>query len=163
MPLITPHPVPATHLIHGGKVKPSPQPEIGWYDVDTNDRNLVPEGPWYQWHSDRWTVPPAAREIARNANASQAFLLRKNLALQFHPGLDSGLLEQWLQEVPEPELSGTIVNVARLRERTTAEQGSAAERVRRLVRGFLQCVNTFAGSRQHANDGSGQCQTAHQR
>ncbi|WP_412457973.1 type 1 glutamine amidotransferase [Mycolicibacterium mucogenicum] len=75
---------------HGGEVVPSQAPEIGWYGLTSDRPDLVPEGPWYQWHFDRWTMPPTAVGIARNANASQAFQLRRNLAVQFHPELDDG-------------------------------------------------------------------------
>jgi hypothetical protein len=75
-------------------------------------------------------VPPGAREIARNTNASQAFILRKNLALQFRPELDNDRLELWLELVPEPELNGIGVDTEALRRRTTAEQDGAAHRVR---------------------------------
>ena len=80
----------------GGTVARSPTPEIGWYDVQTDDDALIPGGRWFQWHFDRWTVPPGATEIARTANASQAFVLGRALALQFHPELDEALLELWL-------------------------------------------------------------------
>src|SRR5690606_13123977 len=82
---------------HGGSVAASPAPEIGWHVVHTDDPSLVPSGPWMQWHSDRWEVPPGAREIARNAAASQAFVLRRNLALQFHPEIDAAGLKGWLE------------------------------------------------------------------
>ena len=38
-------------------------------------RELIPGGQWFQWHFDTWTLPPGATEIARTANASQAFVL----------------------------------------------------------------------------------------
>jgi len=55
----------------GGSVTRSTVPEIGWYHVDTDQPDLVPGGPWFQWHFDRWTPPPGATEIARTANSSQ--------------------------------------------------------------------------------------------
>ena len=50
--------------------------------------DLVGGGPWFQWHYDRWQVPPGATEIARNPVASQAFVINRSLAVQFHPELD---------------------------------------------------------------------------
>ena len=122
---------------HGGTVSRSDRPEIGWYTIESDDRGLVPEGPWFQWHYDKWTNPPGATEIARNGNAAQAFVLRRSLAVQFHPELDSDLLAIWLQHHPEPWLDGAALDVARLRHQTKTEQDAAAERVRRLVSGFL--------------------------
>jgi GMP synthase-like glutamine amidotransferase len=43
---------------HGGNVQPSERPEIGWYTVNTDDADWIGEGPWFEWHYDRWTVPP---------------------------------------------------------------------------------------------------------
>jgi len=122
---------------HGGTVSRSDRPEIGWYTIESDDRGLVPEGPWFQWHYDKWTNPPGAVEVARNRNAAQAFVLRSSLAVQFHPELDSDLLAIWLQHDPEPWLDGAPLDVARLRHQTKTEQDAAAERVRRLVSGFL--------------------------
>ena len=122
---------------HGGRVSRSERPEIGWYTIESDDRGLVPEGPWFQWHYDKWTNPPGAVEVARNRNAAQAFVLRRSLAVQFHPELDSDLLAIWLQHHPEPWLDGAPLDVARLRHQTKTEQDGAAERVRRLVIGFL--------------------------
>ena len=102
---------------HGGRVSRSDRPEIGWYTIESDDRGLVPEGPWFQWHYDKWTNPPGAAEIARNGNAAQAFVLRRSLAVQFHPELDSDLLAVWLQLHPEPWLDGVPLDVARLRTR----------------------------------------------
>ena len=42
-------------------------PEIGWHQVGTDAPDLVPGGPWFQWHFDRFDVPPGGVELARNA------------------------------------------------------------------------------------------------
>lgn len=124
----------------GGSVTRSSDPEIGWYDVTSDQPDLIPGGPWFQWHFDRWTLPPGATEIARTANASQAFVLGRALGLQFHPEVDSGLLELWL----ETDRDGEVASIGRthdeLRSRTTELADSAASRVRDLVRGFVTHV-----------------------
>ncbi|MFV8174731.1 type 1 glutamine amidotransferase [Mycolicibacterium peregrinum] len=124
----------------GGSVSRSPAPEVGWYDVVTDDEQLVPGGPWFQWHFDRWTLPPDATEIARTPDASQAFVLGTALALQFHPELDSGLLEIWLAH----DRDGSVAEIGRspdeLRLQTTEFIDDAASRLRTLVRGFLSRV-----------------------
>ena len=124
----------------GGSVAPAPVPEVGWYDVTTDDEQLVPGGRWFQWHFDRWTLPPGAIEIARTPAASQAFVLGTALALQFHPELDSGLLEVWLAH----DHDGAVAEVDRspdeLRLQTTEFIDDAAARLRMLVRGFLSRV-----------------------
>jgi GMP synthase-like glutamine amidotransferase len=124
----------------GGSVERSTVPEIGWYDVDSDQPDLVPVGPWFQWHFDRWTLPPGATEIARTANSSQAFVLGRALALQFHPEIDTALLELWLAEDRDGEVVDAGLGHDELRERTTELADSAAIRIRGLVRGFLTHV-----------------------
>jgi GMP synthase-like glutamine amidotransferase len=124
----------------GGTVARSPVPEIGWSDVDSDHPDLLPGGRWFQWHSDRWTVPPGATEIARTANSSQAFVLGRALALQFHPEIDRSLLELWLAEDRDGEVVGVGLSHDELRDRTTELAEDAATRIRGLVRGFLTHV-----------------------
>jgi GMP synthase-like glutamine amidotransferase len=124
----------------GGTVARSPAPEIGWYDVDSDDPRIVPGGPWFQWHFDRWTLPPGAVEIARTRNASQAFVLGRALALQFHPEVDRELLELWLDDDRDGEVVGVGRTHEQLRSDTVELIDGAAVRVRDLVRGFLAYV-----------------------
>jgi GMP synthase-like glutamine amidotransferase len=124
----------------GGSVERSAVPEIGWYDIVSDKPDLVPGGPWFQWHFDRWTLPPGAKEIARTENSSQAFTLGRALALQFHPEIDRELLDRWLADDRDGEVVGVGLSHDELRSRTTELADSAAERIRGLVRGFLAHV-----------------------
>ncbi|OBB28773.1 glutamine amidotransferase [Mycolicibacterium peregrinum] len=124
----------------GGTVSRSPAPEVGWYDVATDDGELVPGGRWFQWHFDRWTLPPGATEIARTPDASQAFTLGTALALQFHPELDSELLEVWLAHDRDGEVAGIGSSHDELRLQTRELVDDAATRLRTLVRAFLSRV-----------------------
>ena len=124
----------------GGSVLRAAAPEIGWYDVASDNPDLVPGGPWFQWHFDRWTLPPGAKEIARTVNSSQAFTLGRALALQFHPEIDRALLDLWLADDRDGEVVGFGVSHDELLSRTTELTDSAAQRVRGLVRGFLAHV-----------------------
>jgi GMP synthase-like glutamine amidotransferase len=128
----------------GGSVSRSPAPELGWRDLDTDDTALVPDGPWFQWHFDRWTLPPGATEIARNAQASQAFTLGRSLALQFHPELDSALLAQWLADDRDGDVARLRIDEGELITRTAGLEEDAAARVRTLVRGFISRVGGAA-------------------
>jgi GMP synthase-like glutamine amidotransferase len=69
----------------GGSVTRSPKAEIGWTYIWSEEPDLVSNGPWFQFHYDRWTVPATALEVARNSAASQAFTHARNLGVQFHP------------------------------------------------------------------------------
>ncbi|MFF5083263.1 type 1 glutamine amidotransferase [Actinoplanes sp. NPDC000266] len=117
---------------HGGSVAASPSPEIGWATVESDDESVVPGGPWFEWHYDRWTLPPGAVEVARNGAASQAYVLRRNLAVQFHPEVTPSLLAGWLANGGAEQVS----DPAALLSRTWAEMPRAAERTRRLIDGF---------------------------
>ena len=44
-----------------------------------------PSGPWLEWHFERFCTPPGATELARTADAPQAFRLGPHLGVQFHP------------------------------------------------------------------------------
>jgi len=48
-----------------------------------------------QWHFDCFEVPPGAKELAHSPAGPQAFLLRNNLAVQFHPEVNRAVLEEW--------------------------------------------------------------------
>jgi GMP synthase-like glutamine amidotransferase len=101
---------------------------------------LVPGGPWFQWHFDRWTLPPGATEIARTANSSQAFVLGRALALQFHPEIDDQLLDVWLAEDRDGEVADAGLSHDELRYRTTELADDVGKRIRGLVHGFLTHV-----------------------
>lgn len=121
----------------GGSVSRSPSPELGWFDLETDDTALVPEGHWFQWHFDRWTLPPGATEISRNARSSQAFTLGRSLALQFHPELDRALLRRWLADDRDGDLVRLGIDANELLTRTAELEEDAARRVGALVRGFI--------------------------
>ena len=124
----------------GGSAARSDVAEIGWYDIETDRPELIPGGPWFQWHFDRWTLPPGATEVGRTANASQAFVLGRALALQFHPEIDVKLLDMWLADDRDGEVVGAGHSHDELRDRTTELADDVATRIRDLVRGFLTHV-----------------------
>ncbi|CAN5521519.1 type 1 glutamine amidotransferase [soil metagenome] len=124
----------------GGTVVRSPAPELGWYQIDSTAPDFIPSGPYFEWHSDRFTPPAQATEIARTANACQAFVLGTALGLQFHPEVDTPLLEAWLSNDSGGDVDRLGVDIEALRARTAAEQDAAIERLRGLVSGFLSRV-----------------------
>jgi GMP synthase-like glutamine amidotransferase len=122
---------------HGGSVARAPEPELGWVSVESDDPDLVPRGPWFQWHYDRWTLPPGATEVARTSAASQAFALRRNLAVQFHPELTAGMLHGWLGNGGAEQLRGRGLDPERMYADTVAEEPAAVARAHALVDAFL--------------------------
>ena len=79
----------------GGRVSRAPQPELGWYSVDSDLPDLIPPGPYVQWHSDRFEIPPGARQLARSERCPQAFALGSALGLQFHPEATPEVVRRW--------------------------------------------------------------------
>lgn len=126
--------------VHGGSVARAPRPEIGWTPIWTQRPEIVSAGPWFEFHYDRWQVPPGAEEIARDSRASQAFILRRNLAVQFHPETTAASLTGWLgnggRELVEADGQDPDVLV----QHTLAEQESATQRAYALVDAFLDRV-----------------------
>ena len=79
----------------GGHVAPLERPEIGWLALDTDEPELVPQGPFVAWHNDGFRPPPGATELARTARASHAFAVRRHLGVQFHPEVTVDVVEAW--------------------------------------------------------------------
>ncbi|KAA0087131.1 hypothetical protein CIW52_01390 [Mycolicibacterium sp. P9-64] len=123
---------------HGGDVYAAESPEIGWHAVQSDDPVL--DGEWFQWHYDRWTTPPDAVELARNAATSQAFVLRKNLALQFHPEVDAFGVKGWLENGGHRQAVAVGLDPEDVLAKTEAVQADAAVRARRLVDVFLDQI-----------------------
>lgn len=125
----------------GGSVGPAPSGEFGWHVVHSDDEKLIPQGPWFQWHHDRFVVPPGATEVARSPKAPQAFTIGRTLALQFHPEVTSEVFAEWLT-VPggEDSLAGDGIDTALLMAQTRAEDESATKRAHALVDAFLEQV-----------------------
>jgi GMP synthase-like glutamine amidotransferase len=115
----------------GGRVERAPEPELGWTEIETDEPELVPPGPWLEWHYDRFSVPPGATEIARTARASQAFRHGRHLGVQFHPESTVEVVEHWAAF--DRERAGHVDIAA------TPEQRSAARRAAfALFDGFLE-------------------------
>lgn len=79
----------------GGRVERAPAVELGWRPVGTRRADAVPDGPWLEWHNDRFEVPPGATELARNDAGPQAFALGPHLGVQFHPEVTPEMLVRW--------------------------------------------------------------------
>lgn len=125
----------------GGTVARSPEPEVGWHEVHTDEPGLVPPGPWFQWHFDRLTPPPGAVEVARNSRATQAFVQGRALGLQFHPEVDTALVQQWIDEDHGGDITALGLDAGELAARTADLADDGARRLRLLVDGFLKLLD----------------------
>lgn len=124
----------------GGSVAPAPRGEIGWTAVWSDRPSLVGEGPWFQFHYDRWVVPPGATEIARTPAASQAFVVGRSLAVQFHPELDAAGLQGWLDWGGASKVQENGDDPVVMLAQTRAVEAAARERTFALVDAFLTDV-----------------------
>ena len=125
---------------HGGSVGRAPVPEIGWTSIMTDEPGIVSAGPWFSFHYDRWTLPPGAKEIARTTRASQAFILRKNLAVQFHPEITYSGLQGWMTQDGRDLVSKDGQDPDIMLAQTRIEEAAGRQRAFDLVDAFLDKV-----------------------
>ena len=125
----------------GGSVAPAPKGEIGWTSIWSERPDLVSNGPWFQFHYDRWQLPPGATEIARNPVASQAFLINNSLAVQFHPELNAAGLKGWLDWGGDKKVLEDGQDPIVMMRQTEAEEADARARTFALVDAFLDQVS----------------------
>lgn len=79
----------------GGTVERAETPELGWREIDTDNPETIPPGPWLEWHYECFTTPPGAVEIARTKDAAQAFTFGPHLGVQFHPESTVEIVAKW--------------------------------------------------------------------
>jgi GMP synthase-like glutamine amidotransferase len=58
---------------------------------------LIPEGPWFEWHHDSFTVPPGGKLIAETDVGPQAYVIGRSLGLKFHPEVTPEIVEGWVR------------------------------------------------------------------
>ncbi len=123
----------------GGQVFRSPKQEIGWLPVGSTDTELVPEGPWFQWHFDTFTPPPGARVVAENQVGPQAYVIGRSLGVQFHPEVTPEIMESWVKAYRH-ELDEHGVDPDRLLEQTLAASETTRATSLALLDRFLEQV-----------------------
>lgn len=135
----------------GGRVERAPSPEIGWTPISrTAPSPLIPPGPWFEWHYDRFLLPSGVPSLAATdlgggelggaGHVSQAFTTGRSLGLQFHPEVTETVLDAWLSEGGAEELATIGLDPARLLRETRALADDAATRAHELVRRFVTDV-----------------------
>jgi GMP synthase-like glutamine amidotransferase len=132
----------------GGEVEPAPEPEIAWRRVESLAPELIDEGPWLEWHYQRFTLPPGARELARSARALQAFAYGPHLGVQFHPEATVETALLWARSDRERLATVGIEDGEALAGRSRAQADRARAAAMRLFDGF------WRGARDAARRGS---------
>jgi GMP synthase-like glutamine amidotransferase len=126
----------------GGRCYRSEESEIGWLPVRTTDPDLVPEGPWFQWHFDSFELPPGATLLADSPAGPQAFLVNRSLGVQFHPEVTPRIMDEWVREYRH-ELDAEGVDPDGLVRETRERDASNRERAWRLLDRWLAGVAGF--------------------
>lgn len=124
----------------GGSVERSPLPEIGWCHVESDDEGLIPGGDWFQFHFDRWETPKDATMLATSVLANQAFVLRRNLAVQFHPELNYSTLQGWFENGGDAVVEEWGHSPDYLLQETMNKEAESARKAAQLVDNFLDKV-----------------------
>ena len=139
--------VPVLGLCYGGQVLAAvlgapvgraPVPELGWREIETDDPRIVPAGPWLEWHYDRFTTPPGAAELARTADASQAFRVGPHLGVQFHPEATVEIVAGWASADGERLAALGIDDHAALLAASPERRQAAADAAFLLFDAFLE-------------------------
>jgi GMP synthase-like glutamine amidotransferase len=133
----------------GAEVSRSDDSEIGWLPVRSKDPELVPEGPWFQWHFDVFSPPPGAEVVAETDVCPQAFVAGRSLGLQFHPEVTQEIMDDWVR-VYRHELDADGVDPDQLLEETHRRIGQSNAMARTLMDRFLERVAGLARPRTAA-------------
>ena len=136
----------ALATVFGGRVEAAAGKEIGWTVIDSLDHELIPPGPWLEFHGDRCLLPPQARLLARNEIGTQAFSVGRHLAVQFHPEIDGAQLKLWLDAGGRGEAVRAGHDPDLLLAETVAQEPASRDRADRLVAAALHIAAAAPGS-----------------
>ena len=126
----------------GGRVEAMGRHEIGWVLVDSLDHDVIPAGPWLEFHHDRCLLPATAAVLARNDTAVQAFRIGRHLAVQFHPEVDGPQLKRWLDAHTDADAGKLGIDPDQFLADTIREEPAARARADRLVAAALNLAGS---------------------
>jgi GMP synthase-like glutamine amidotransferase len=125
----------------------SPQPEIGWYDIEITDAGaadpvigpLAPSVNLFEWHHYVAPLPPGGVELARTPACVQAFRIEGKPAwgLQFHAEVTKENLFGWLDGWENSEAVNTDLDPDEIRATSEQRIEEQHETGRRLAERFL--------------------------
>jgi GMP synthase-like glutamine amidotransferase len=127
----------------GAQIERAPEPELGWHLVQSRVPSLIPEGPWLQWHYDRFTLPPGAEELARSPRALQGFAHGPHLGVQFHPESTIEIVKEWARLDAERLTTMGIDDGEALAEQGRGDVARARRDAFALFDGFWQRAQTY--------------------
>ena len=100
-------------------------------------------GPWFQFHHDRFTVPPGATLVADGELCPQAYVVGRSLGVQFHPEITGAMLQGWYDNGGLRAVEASGVDAAALLAETYAKEAAARLRAHALVDTFLALRPAF--------------------
>ncbi len=121
----------------GGRVVAAARKEVGWTVIDSYDPDLIPVGPWLQFHGDKCLPSPRAKILARNAIGVQAFSVGRHLAVQFHPEVDGAQLRTWMDAGARAEAERAGQDPDQFLAETLVQEPAARARADQLVAAAL--------------------------
>jgi GMP synthase-like glutamine amidotransferase len=124
----------------GGKVVRAGTHQVGWHPLEGDVEGGVLDGPWMQWHYDRFDPPPDADVLARDEVGVQAFTIGRHLGVQFHPEVTHAHLAGWIELGGADELARLGIDPGALLADTAAIEADVTRRTNRLVDWYLADV-----------------------
>ena len=82
----------------GGRISPANPTSIGCFEIETDEPDLVPNGPWVHFNYEVFSVPDGATQIAHSPRGPSAFRLGPHLGVQFHPEATREIFEDWADD-----------------------------------------------------------------
>lgn len=134
-------------VMAGGRVERAPRQEIGWTHVASVAPDLVPPGPWLEFHYDRCVPPESGRVLAASDLCVQAFTIGRHLGVQFHPEVDGPLLKLWLDAHTDSDPVSLGIDPGQFLADTIREEPAARDRTARLVEAFLRLSRSSPAGR----------------
>jgi len=121
----------------GGRVVRADAHQVGWHPLHADFDGGVLDGPWMQWHYDRFDPPADATVLARDEVGVQAFTVGRHLGVQFHPEVTHAHVSSWIDMGGADELRRIGIDAEALLDDTAAIEPDVTTRTNRLVDWFL--------------------------
>lgn len=126
----------------GGAVRKGAEPEVGWFEIESDVPDTIATGPWLQWHYDVVGVPPGATELARSVVGPQAWRLGRMFCTQFHPEATEAMLRRWSAGPGADELARIGSSAEALLETTRTNVNQSRDNSDQIVDWFCERVVT---------------------
>jgi GMP synthase (glutamine-hydrolysing) len=139
----------------GADVRRAPEPEIGWYEVETTEEahddplfaGTADRFTAFQWHSYQFDQPAGAVPLAQSPVCLQAYRIGEtSWGIQFHAEVSKEIAADWISHYgTDPDAIRIGLDPVRERRRLEDEIGGWNEFGRRLVGRFLAAAAERAG------------------